>query len=103
MLDILLSMPDTMAKSAEEDANEQLANVFAGIVDRVHEIWNDDDDVYPVFPWLKDGTPSKIGIETSGRQELWGSLEEVLEVVNHVEGTIPVLNIAHIHSRGHGA
>ena len=84
-------------------ANEQLANVFAGIVDRVHEIWNDDDDVYPVFPWLKDGTPSKIGIETSGRQELWGSLEEVLEVVNHVEGTIPVLNIAHIHSRGHGS
>ena len=85
------------------EANEQLANVFAGIVDRVNEIWHDDDDIYPVFPWLKDGTPSKIGIETSGRQELWGSLEEVLEVVNHVEGTIPVLNIAHIHSRGHGS
>jgi deoxyribonuclease-4 len=84
------------------DANEQLANVFSGIVDRVAEIWHDDEDIYPVFPWLKDGTPSKIGIETSGRQELWGSLEEVLEVVNHVEGTIPVLNIAHIHSRGHG-
>jgi deoxyribonuclease-4 len=84
------------------EANEQLANVFSGIVERVAEIWNDDEDIYPVFPWLKDGTPSKIGIETSGRQELWGSLEEVLEVVNHVEGTIPVLNIAHIHSRGHG-
>ena len=84
-------------------ANEQLANIFAGIVERVHEIWHDDDDIYPVFPWLKDGTPSKIGIETSGRQELWGSLEEVLEVVNHVEGTVPVLNIAHIHSRGHGS
>jgi deoxyribonuclease-4 len=84
------------------EANEQLANVFSGIVDRVAEIWNDDEDIYPVFPWLKDGTPSKIGIETSGRQELWGSLEEVLEVVNHVDGTIPVLNIAHIHSRGHG-
>ncbi len=84
-------------------ANEQLANVFAGIVDRVHEIWHDDEDIYPVFPWLKNGTPSKIGIETSGRQELWGSLEEVLEVVNHVEGTVPVLNIAHIHSRGHGS
>ena len=63
------------------DANEQLVNVFSGIVDRVAEIWNDDEDIYPVFPWLKDGTPSKIGIETSGRQELWGSLEEVLEVV----------------------
>jgi len=83
-------------------ANEQVANVFSGIVDRIHEIWHDDDDEFPVFPWIKDGTPSKIGVETSGRQELWGSLEEVLEVVNHVEGTVPVLNIAHIHARGHG-
>lgn len=83
-------------------ANEQVANVFSGIVDRIREIWHDDEDEFPVFPWIKDGTPSKIGIETSGRQELWGSLEEVLEVVNHVEGTVPVLNIAHIHARGHG-
>ena len=83
-------------------ANEQVANVFSGIVDRIHEIWHDDEDEFPVFPWIKNGTPSKIGIETSGRQELWGSLEEVLEVVNHVEGTVPVLNIAHIHARGHG-
>ena len=83
-------------------ANQQVANVFAGVVDRVHAIWHDDEDEFPVFPWIKDGTPSKIGVETSGRQELWGSLEEVLEVVNHVEGTVPVLNIAHIHARGHG-
>jgi deoxyribonuclease-4 len=83
-------------------ANEQVANVFSSVVQRVHDIWHDDEDEFPVFPWIKDGTPSKIGIETSGRQELWGSLEEVLEVVNHVEGTIPVLNIAHIHARGHG-
>ena len=83
-------------------ANQQVANVFSGVVDRVHEIWHDEEDEFPVFPWTKNGTPSKIGVETSGRQELWGSLEEVLEVVNHVEGTIPVLNIAHIHARGHG-
>ena len=83
-------------------ANEQVANVFSSVVQRVHDIWHDDEDEFPVFPWIKNGTPSKIGIETSGRQELWGSLEEVLEVVNHVEGTIPVLNIAHIHARGHG-
>lgn len=85
-----------------QEANDQVATVFAGIVDRIGEIWNDDDDEYPVFPWLKETTPSKIGVETSGRQELWGSLEEVLEVVNAVEGTIPVMNLAHIHARGHG-
>lgn len=83
-------------------ANEQVANVISGIVDRIHDIWHDDEDEFPVFPWIKNGTPSKIGVETSGRQELWGSLEEVLEVVNHVEGAVPVLNIAHIHARGHG-
>lgn len=83
-------------------ANEQVANIFSSVVQRVHDIWHDDEDEFPVFPWIKEGTPSKIGVETSGRQELWGSLEEVLEVVNHVEGTIPVLNIAHIHARGHG-
>lgn len=83
-------------------ANQQVANVFSGIVDRVHTIWHDDGDEFPVFPWIKEGSPSKIGVETSGRQELWGSLEEVLEVVNHVDGTVPVLNIAHIHARGHG-
>lgn len=83
------------------DANEQVANVFAGIVERAKELWEDEVE-YPVFPWLADGTPVNVGVETSGSQNLWGSLEEVLEVVNHVEGTIPVLNIAHIHSRGHG-
>ena len=83
------------------EANERAANVFAGFVERSHELWNDEEE-YPVFPWLSDGTPMKIGVETSGSQDLWGSLDEVLEVVNHVEGTIPVLNIAHIHSRGHG-
>lgn len=85
------------------EANETVANIFSSVVDRLETIWHDDDDEFPVFPWIKNGTPSKVGIETSGRQELWGSLEEVLEVVNHVEGTIPVLNMAHIHARGHGS
>ena len=88
--------------SRGQEANDQVATVFAGIVDRIGEVWNDDDDEYPVFPWLKETLPPLIGVETSGRQELWGSLEEVLDVVNAVEGTIPVMNLAHIHARGHG-
>lgn len=82
-------------------ANEQVANVMAGIVERSKQLWEDETE-HPAFPWLEDGTPMKVGVETSGRQELWGTLEEVLEVVNHVEGTVPVLNMAHIHARGHG-
>ena len=85
-------------------ANEQVANVFAGIVDRVRSIWGDqNEDAYAAFPWIEKMEPSLVGIETSGRQELWGTVEEVLEVCNHVDGTVPVLNMAHIHARAHGS
>ena len=86
------------------EANEQVANVMAGVVDRCAQIWNNEDEAedYAAFPWVIENSPTLIGVETSGRQELWGSLEEVLEVTNHVEGTVPVLNLAHVHARGHG-
>ena len=86
------------------DANEQVANVMAGVVDRCAQIWNNEDESedYAAFPWVIENSPTLIGVETSGRQELWGSLEEVLEVTNHVEGTGPVLNLAHVHARGNG-
>ena len=84
-------------------ANEELVNIFSGVVDRVRSIWGDEkEEEYSAFPWVHEAEPSLVGIETSGRQELWGSVEEVLEVCNHVEGTVPVLNMAHIHARGHG-
>ena len=86
------------------EANEQVANIFAGVGDRVEQIWGDEseEEDYAAFPWVHDAKPSLVGIETSGRQDLWGTVEEVIDVCNHVEGTVPVLNIAHIHARGHG-
>ena len=90
--------------SPGSEANEQVANVMAGVVDRVREVWGDEEEEedYSAFPWVHEAEPSLVGIETSGRQDLWGSVEEVLEVCNHVEGTVPVLNMGHIHARGHG-
>tara|TARA_B100000131_G_scaffold120645_1_gene117668 strand:- start:2807 stop:3937 length:1131 start_codon:yes stop_codon:yes gene_type:complete len=86
------------------EANEQVANVMSGVVERVREVWGDEEEEeeYSAFPWVHEAEPSLVGIETSGRQELWGTVEEVLEVCNHVEGTVPVLNMGHIHARGHG-
>ena len=86
------------------EANEQVANVMAGVVDRVREVWGvaEEEEDYAAFPWVHEAEPSLVGVETSGRQELWGTVEEVLEVCNHVEGTVPVLNMGHIHARGHG-
>ena len=86
------------------EANEQVANVMAGVVERVREVWGDEEEEedYYAFPWVHESEPSLVGVETSGRQELWGTVEEVLEVCNHVEGTVAVLNMGHIHARGHG-
>ena len=48
------------------------------------------------------GIKARIGLETSGKQMVFGSLSEVLEVVSKVRGTVPVLNFPHIHAREHG-
>lgn len=45
----------------------------------------------------------KLGLETSGRQKVFGSLEEVLQVCKRVSGVVPVLNFAHIHAYEGGA
>ncbi len=45
---------------------------------------------------------ARIGLETSGKQVVYGSLDEILEVVSKVRGTVPVLNFPHIHAREHG-
>jgi deoxyribonuclease-4 len=39
-----------------------------------------------------------LGLETSGKQKVFGSLDEVLGVCKRVSGTVPVLNFAHIHA-----
>ena len=51
----------------------------------------------------KQGFDAKLGIETSGRQKVFGSLEEVLTIIKRVQRTIPVLNIPNIHAREGGA
>lgn len=50
-----------------------------------------------------DGLQVKLGLETSGKQAIFGSLEEILEVCRQVQGTIPVLDFAHIHARTNGS
>ena len=43
-----------------------------------------------------------IGLETMGKKEVFGSIEEIVEVCKRVRGTVPVLDMAHIHARGNG-
>ena len=43
-----------------------------------------------------------IGLELSGRQEIFGSLHETLKICKEVKGMIPVVNFAHYHARENG-
>ncbi len=43
-----------------------------------------------------------IGLETTGRQEVFGTLDEIVSISKKNKGTVPVLNFAHLHSRSGG-
>ena len=44
-----------------------------------------------------------IGLETSGRQEIFGDFDEIVKICKKVKGPIPVVNFPHVHARGNGA
>jgi len=50
----------------------------------------------------KKGIEVPIGIETMGKKEVFGSLDEIIEVCKRVRGIIPTIDIAHIHARCNG-
>ncbi|MCK4332177.1 MAG: TIM barrel protein [Thermoplasmatales archaeon] len=50
----------------------------------------------------KEKLKVKIGMETMGKQKVFGTLDEIIEVCKSVKGTIPVIDLAHIHARGNG-
>lgn len=52
--------------------------------------------------YRKKGIKSKISLETSGRQDVFGSLDEILAVCKRVKDVVPTINFAHIHARGNG-
>jgi deoxyribonuclease-4 len=53
--------------------------------------------------WESNGLKPLLGLETSGRQEVFGSLEEIIEICDQVKGVVPVINFAHLHARESGA
>ena len=50
----------------------------------------------------KEKIKSKIGIETMGKQKVFGTLDEVIEVCKNVKEAVPVIDFGHIHARGNG-
>jgi deoxyribonuclease-4 len=70
-----------------EDAPRSTARV-AGSLHRVRE--------------TADGESLKavIGLETMGKKASWGTVPEILEVMNEVPGVLPVVDFAHLQARG---
>lgn len=48
---------------------------------------------------IKDVT---LGVETMGKLGQFGTLDEIGKVMDQVDGVHPVLDVAHVHARGHG-
>ncbi|AGI48513.1 Endonuclease IV [Thermoplasmatales archaeon BRNA1] len=43
-----------------------------------------------------------LGVETMGKQGQFGTLKEIAQVMDSVDGVRPVLDVAHVHARGIG-
>lgn len=43
-----------------------------------------------------------LGVETMGKKGQWGTLKEIAEVMDSVDGVHPILDVAHVHARGEG-
>jgi deoxyribonuclease-4 len=52
--------------------------------------------------FVREGWRPRLGMEIMGKRNVFGSLEEVIEVCQKVKGVVPVLDFAHIHARGNG-
>jgi len=50
----------------------------------------------------KEKLKIKLGIETMGKQRVFGSLNEIVEICNQIKGVIPVVGFGHIHARTNG-
>jgi deoxyribonuclease-4 len=51
----------------------------------------------------KEKVKAKIGIETMGKQKVFGSLDEIIEVCKSVKDIVPVIDLGHIHARENGS
>ena len=50
----------------------------------------------------KEKIKTKIGLETMGKQKVFGDLDEIIEVCSSVKGVVPIVDLGHIHARCNG-
>jgi deoxyribonuclease-4 len=50
----------------------------------------------------KEKIKTKIGLETMGKQKVFGNLDEIIEVCSSVKGVVPIVDLGHVHARCNG-
>jgi len=62
------------------------------------------DNLMNIMDWWRGaGIRTDLGIEITGRQEAFGSLDQVLDLCDKIDGIVPVVNFPHYHSRMRGS
>jgi deoxyribonuclease-4 len=70
----------------EDEVNDNIFNNLAYIVD-----W-----------WHDCGLKPRLGVEVTGQQDVFGSLDQILDLCDQIDGIVPVVNFAHQHARTNG-
>lgn len=74
-------------KRTKEEIDDYIYSNVAGLMD-----WWHDYDLKP-----------RLGIEITGQQDVFGSLDQVMDICEQIEGLTPVVNFSHLHSRTNGS
>jgi len=65
---------------------------------------NIEENLADIMGWWKDNRiRPKLGLEISGNQSVYGSLDQILDLCDSIDGVIPVINFPHYHSRTNGS
>ncbi len=72
------------------DREDVDANIYANVAD--------------IMDWWQDvGLTPRLGIEITGQEDVFGSLDQVLDICDEFSGLVPVVNFSHHHSRTNGS
>jgi deoxyribonuclease-4 len=82
--DIVVFHPGFYGKLSPEQALEKVAEACLDLRRKMKEAGIED---------------VRLGLETTGKQSTFGTLEEILEVCRRVEGCVPVVDWAHLYAR----
>ncbi len=62
------------------------------------------DNVESLMGWWSDvGLKPKLGIEITGHDGVFGSMDQVLDICDQFDGLVPAINFSHLHSRTFGS